>query len=56
MKIILWDKETFGFDDYIGGGDLGVNGIRLGEMVEKWVPLQQHKEDAGEVLVQITIE
>ena len=55
MKIIVWDKETFGFDDYIGGGDLGVHTLKKGETIKKWVPITQHTQPAGTVLCRITI-
>ena len=55
MKLIVWDKETFGFDDYIGGGDLGVHTMQKGETIKKWVPITQHTQPAGTVLCRITI-
>jgi len=56
MKVIVWDKETFGFDDYVGGGDVNVQNMKKGETVEKWVPITQHTQSAGSVLLRITLK
>lgn len=56
MKVIVWDKEAFGFDDYVGGGDVGVHTMKKGQTVEKWVPVTQHTNAAGSVLLRITLK
>jgi len=56
MKLIIWDKEPFGFDDYVGAADVGVHTMKKGESVEKWVPITQHTKPAGSVRVRITLK
>lgn len=56
MKVIVWDKETFGFDDYVGGGDVGAHHMTKGKPIEKWVKITQHTQAAGAVLLQVTLK
>jgi hypothetical protein len=56
MKVIVWDKESFGFDDYVGGADIGVHTMVKGQSIEKWIPITQHTQSAGSVLVRIKIK
>jgi len=55
MKVIVWDKEPMGFDDYVGGTDLDVRSLKKGETGKMWVDITQHTQPAGSVLLQVTL-
>jgi len=56
MKVVVWDKEVFGFDDYIGGGDFNVYAMHKGQKLEKWVTIMQHSQPSGQVLIEVTMK
>ena len=55
LTISCWDRETFGSDDFVGGGRVDVMSLPKGEPARRWINLTQKGHDAGRIELEITV-
>jgi Ca2+-dependent lipid-binding protein len=52
LEFKVWDKDTLSSDDLMGEGSIMLDEFKIGEKVEKWIPL----DTKGRILVEVFID
>jgi len=56
LYIELWNKETFGKDDFIGSGEFPFSSLLASNFkTTRWIPLKYKAKPAGQILLEIEL-